>query len=270
MFYNSALVALIFFIQSTYCFAQQSLKDGYETQHLRTSPEYMVLSEAEALKQVRHGKDLIKTWNLINKNVSELFQCGRRPRMITHLQQPSVWIQEKTYDECDMSFGGVCYNFGTVSDHSRFRYIFDRDSGQIFLLGQYDVKLSSLLFAPRPRDLPRAITSSKRISAIVAYSENQGLKNSFPDLFIGQDVEPKQRCELFPLENSLYCQSSGGIVKYNCEAMSKAPIINVLQMYFANFTQARALAECLSYNVENKIYQRDCEKNKWREFTDYH
>ena len=267
MFQFSAMVTFIFLIQSTYCFAQQSLKDGYETQHLRTSPEYTVLSEADALKQVRHGKDLIKTWNLINKNTSELFQCGRRPGMVTHLQQPSTWIQKKTYDECDMNFGGVCYNFGTVADHSRFRYIVDRDSAQAFLLGQYDVKLSSLLFAPRPRDLPRAMNNSKRISSIVAYTENKGLKNSFPDLFVSSS---EQRCELFPSENSLYCQSSGGIVKYNCEAMSKAPVINILQMYFANFTKARALAECLSYNVENEIYQRDCRKSKWREFTDYH
>lgn len=243
--------------------SEQSLKEQFQTQDLTITPEYRVLSQKEAWESITPAKDLLKTWKLLTADSSDLFQCGLRPGMISNAKQPSNWLAKNTHNQCDASgTGGVCFTFGVRSNNNDFRYIFDRKSNQISILGQYDVKRGDLLMGDlwHKRGQYLAFT---RLGSMIAYSENRGLTNPFPTLRALGDL----KCELYPIENNLYCLSKGNVSQIQCLRVSKIPLMETLQEYAATFNKVRAIAECQSYNTGNSKFQFDCERTTWKKFV---
>jgi hypothetical protein len=241
--------------------SEQSLKERFQTQDLTITPEYRVLSQKEAWESITPAMDMVKTWKLLTADTSDLFQCGYYPRMIIKSEiQPSSWLREKTYKQCDASgLGGVCYIFGQRSNNNAFRYIFDRKNNQINMIGQYDVKRGDLLLGARKRSLN---VNGERLPSVIAYSENRGLNNPFPSL------RSVTGCELYPLDNKLYCLRTGDVEQIECIQISKMPLLEKLQEYAASFNKSRAVVECMSYNVNNNRFQHDCMRHTWKNFVD--
>lgn len=249
--------------------AQQGLKDLFGKQDMLGSPEYRVLTEEQAWEQVPQGIDINKTWSLITKDNSALFQCGIVPgSSARNMMQPSIWLSERTYNYCDTSSRGICFKWLSGSKHP-FRYVIDSEIKQTFILGEYYVRTHQQFGVP----VEQAIKNKGQIGSIVSYTPNLGL-NPIPGIKIDnnnyKDQETsKTGCELYPLDQELYCQGSDGRVrKIDCVKTSKAQVIDQLKRYAFNFIKQRAVAECQSYNTLDITFKNACREDKmWKKFS---
>jgi hypothetical protein len=239
--------------------AQQSLKDRFNKQDMLGSPEYRVLTEEQAWKQVPQGRDINKTWSLITKDNSALFQCGVVPgSSARNMSQPSIWLGEQTYNLCDVSVLGICFSWLSGSKFP-FRYIIDSENKQTYILGEYYVKTHQQFGVP-PK---QAYMNKGQIGSIVSYTPNLGL-NPIPDIKISQD----SRCELYPIDQELYCTSGVRVNRVDCVSTSKAQVIEQLKRYAFNFIKQRAVAECQSYNTVDVVFKNACKDDKmWKKFS---